>query len=271
MLQLPIVKNGTQANQLHPALNWKLGQQPAETETVEPFSLSEILKQMSPLPKRTGLLGKSADGLPVLFNLTDPRPGSLLILSDHHSGKTRLLKTLVLSLAKHNKAEDVRFAVISARPEEWDEEETRYPTHFMKVTSNIAADAVDLIYHLGDLVEDRQKSGRGGTAYVLLFDGMDTLPHMDFDLRANFEWLVQFGARHQIWTAATLDPSSMIEQRHYADLFRTRITGTVTEPKTASRLLSPPLQRIAADSSDRHFAVRIKQNWLKFYLPESLG
>jgi len=271
MLQLPIVNTNTTQNKLHPALNWKLGHKLAGETIYEPYTLSEAIKRLAPLPKRTGLIGQSAEGIPVLFNLTDPRPGSLLILSDHHSGKTRLLKTLAHTLARQNKAEEVRFGVISARPKEWDEEHSRYGTHFMQITSNIASDAVDLIYQLGDLVEDRQKSGRVGTGYVLLFDGIDTLPHMDLDLRANFEWLVQFGARHQIWTVATIDPASMLEQRHYADLFRTRITGAVTDAAIASRLLSPPSQKLAADSYDRHFTVRVKQNWLKFYLPESLG
>jgi hypothetical protein len=267
MLQIPISQSTLKPGVL-PTLNWKANpaDKPAGQEMTQDYSLSQLLDALPARLKRTGVLGRSVEGYPLLLNLTDPRPASVLILSDHQSGKTTLLKTLAASLARLNRAEDVRFAVISARPEEWEELEAHYPSHFMQITSNIAVLAVELIYHLGDLVEDRQKSGRSGTAYVLLFDGMDTLPEMDFELRENFEWLVRFGARQQIWTAATLDPAAMLYQRHYADLFRTRITGAVTDPKVASRLLSPPLQKLAGDASDRHFAVRIQQNWLKFYL-----
>jgi len=270
MLQIPIVRSHSKPSGLHPALDWKLNQPAAATVQPEPYRLSELLGRLPKIPKRTGVLGQTADSMPLLFNLTDPRPASLLVMADRFSGKTALLKTLAVSLARHNKPEDVRFVVISAKPDEWAEEEARYSAHFMNISSNIENTATDLIYHLGDLVEGRQNGGRVGTAYVLLFDGMDTLPHMDFDLRANFEWLVRFGARQQVWTVATLDPASMLEQRHYADLFRTRVTGTVNDPKVASRLLSPPLQKLAAEGVNRRFAVRLQQNWLQFYLPETL-
>lgn len=270
MLQIPITRSQTKSAGLHPALNWKLNRHATMDTAPAPFNLSDLMGRLPKIPKRTAVLGQSSDSMPLLFNLTDPRPASLLILADRFSGKTSLLKTLAVSLARQNKPEDVRFVVISAKPDEWAEEEARYSAHFMNIASNIESAAVDLIYHLGDLVEGRQKGGRIGTAYVLLFDGMDTLPHMDFDLRANFEWLVRFGARQQIWTAATLDPASMLEQRHFADLFRTRFTGTVSDPTAASRLLSPPLQKLAAESVNRRFAVRLQQNWLQFYLPDSL-
>ncbi len=270
MLQIPIIRSESKPAGLHPALNWKLNHQAAANTAPESYRLSDLLGRLPKIPKRTGVLGQSADGMPLLFNLTDSRPGSLLVMADRFSGKTTLLKTLAVSLARQNKPEDVRFVVISAKPDEWAEEEARYGAHFMNITSNVESAAVDLIYHLGDLVEGRQNGGHVGTAYVLLFDGMDTLPHMDFDLRANFEWLVRFGARQQVWTVASLDPASMIEQRHYADLFRTRVTGTINDPKVASRLLSPPLQKLAAEGINRRFSVRLQQNWLQFYLPETL-
>lgn len=273
MLQIPIVRSNTQKASLHPTQDWKLNRRVTEDSSiqVEPYTLSDILRRLPPLPKRTGLLGASANGLPLLFNLTDPQPASLLVMADRFAGKTALLKTLVNSLARQNKPEDVRFAVITAKPEEWAQEEARYSQHFMKIISNIDNAAVDLIYQLGDLVEGRQNGGHVGTSYVLLFDGLDVLPHMDFDLRANFEWLVRYGARQQVWTAATLDPASMLEQRYYADLFRTRITGAVSDPQAAARLLPPRLQKRSAEGVNRRFTVRIQQNWLQFYLPESLG
>ncbi|MHB0966324.1 MAG: hypothetical protein ACYC36_07695 [Bellilinea sp.] len=272
MLQIPIVRSNIQKASFHPALDWKLNRRVTEAPTVqpEPYTLSGILKRLPPLPKRTGLLGASAEGLPLLFNLTDPQPGSLLVMADRFAGKTALLKTLVNSLVRQNRPEDVRFAVITAKPEEWAEEATRFAQHFLQITSNIDSAAVDLIYQLGDLVEGRRNGGHVGTAYMLLFDGMDVLPHMDVDLRANFEWLVRYGARQQIWTAATLDPASMLEQRYYADLFRTRITGAVSDPNMAARLLPSRLQKRAAEGLNRRFTVRIQQNWLQFYLPESL-
>ncbi len=57
-------------------------------------SLTDSLSELGPLPREALLLGLAADGLPVLLNLHDPRPGPLLVAADPGAGKTALLQMI---------------------------------------------------------------------------------------------------------------------------------------------------------------------------------
>lgn len=273
MMQLPIIDSRKNIRSQMPVLNWKTDPQTAGVARERPdiYSLSQLIRQLPGEPKRTAVLGQTMDGLPLLFNLADARPGSVLVVGDRFSRKTTLLMGLALSLAQLNRPEDVRFAVITTRPEEWQELETRYPGHFMKITADDETGAEELIYHLCDLVEARQNGMHVGTAYVLLVDGMDSLAHMDVDLKNNFEWLIRCGARQLIWTVAALDSREYLAQYRFTELFKTRIIGRVEDHQTAARLMPPRFHKTDGEDDRHPFTVRIHQHWMQFSLPESLA
>ncbi len=273
MMQLPIIDSRKKSQVPLPVLNWKIDRGTEEIEKISSNTgtLSEFIRKIPGAPKRTGVLGQTTDGLPLLFNLTDPRPGSLLVVSDRSSRKTTLLKVLAASLAQLNRPEAVRFAVISSQPAEWRELEDRFPSHFMNITPDQGQAAEDLIYHLCDLVEARQNGMHIGTAYVLLFDGLDSLVKMDVDLRSNFEWLVRCGARQQIWPVASLDSRDFMANIRFTELFKTRIVGQVADLQIASRLMPPRFHHTWDEDDHQPFTVRIHQHWMQFSLPESLA
>lgn len=271
MLQIPIV-NTKKSNPSLPAMNLKFNRQPEEVESrvTNPSTLNDLIRQLPGVPRRTAVLGLTSEGIPLLFNLADARPGSVLVVADRSSQKTSLMKVLATSLAQHNRPEEVRFAVITGNPEEWIELETRFPSHFMKITANVGSESEDLIYHLCDLVEARQNGMHAGTAYVLLFDGLSSTAHMDVDLRANVEWLVRCGARQQIWTVAALECREFLTMNLTAELFKTRIVGQVSDPQIAARLMPPRFHNPGAGDMRPLFTVRIHQHWMQFSLPVSL-
>lgn len=273
MMQVPIIDSRKNNSTQHPATTWTVGHPAAEEREFnsQVGSLTELIKKVPGAPKRTAILGETIDGLPLLFNLKDPRPGSLLLVADRQSNKTSLMKVLSASLAQLNRPEEVRFAVITARPDEWRELETRYPGHFMNIVAKDDPQAEDLIYHLCDLTEARQNGMHVGTAYVLFNDGMDSLAHMDVDVRKNFEWLVRCGAQQQIWPVASLDSKGYLTNNRVAELFRTRIIGAVADRQTAERLLPPRFHQNSAPDGSQRFTVRIHQHWLQFTLPNSLA
>ena len=270
MMQIPIVDSKKTSRSSQPVDGWSSRRSAVELELPlkEPQTFEELIRQLRGVPKKTAVLGQTSDGLPLLFNLDDARPSSLLVVADRFCGKTALLKIMASSLARFNRPEEVRFAVISSRPEEWMELETRFPGHFMKIVPNTGIEAEELIYHLCDLVEARQKGLRIGTAYVLIFDGMESLAQMDVDLRANFEWLVRSGARQQIWPLGVLNSDSYLPASRYAELFRTRIIGPVSDPRLAARFLPPRFHHSNFDEDQVKFTVRIHQHWLQFTLPD---
>ena len=79
--------------------------------------LSEILDQTGPLPPHSVILGICEDGLPFLFDLTNPAPGSLLIVGDEGSGKSRLVRSVLASAMQLSKPNQLSFSIITkSRP-----------------------------------------------------------------------------------------------------------------------------------------------------------
>lgn len=263
MLQTPVVDSRVKNPAIVPAVASLRGE---KDPAVGQFYLLDMVRDLPDQPKMTALLGQTIDSLPLLFNLLDSRPGSLLITAEQGMGKTSLLKTITTSLALLNRPEQVRFAVISTRPAEWMEMNTRFPGYFMNIISSQVKEVGDVIYHLCDLVEARQNGMHTGTTYLLLFDGLEATASMEEDLRANFEWLVRCGASLRIWTVAALDSAHLLTNFHSADLFKTRIIGTVRDRQVASRLLPSGLQSLPDET--RRFTVRIRQHWVQFRVPE---
>ena len=82
-------------------------------------SLIDSLSELGPLPREALLLGLAADGLPVLLNLHDPRPGPLLVAADPGAGKTALLQMIAQAATDMHSPSDVQFGVVSNYPDEW--------------------------------------------------------------------------------------------------------------------------------------------------------
>src|SRR5258707_3676083 len=82
-------------------------------------TLNDVLAEYSPLPRAALFLGVANDGLPVLLNLLDPVPGPILIVGDAEAGKTRLLQMIARSLAKADSTSNIRYGVLTPRPEDW--------------------------------------------------------------------------------------------------------------------------------------------------------
>jgi hypothetical protein len=83
----------------------------AEQGAVSLLSLLDQLLGVG-LPPMTAILGTCSDGQPVALRIAAPAGGRLFVLGDHRSGKTALLRTLVLSLALANPQRNVQFALL---------------------------------------------------------------------------------------------------------------------------------------------------------------
>src|SRR5688500_6169823 len=104
-------------------------------------NLSTVLAEMGPLPRQSLFLGVASDGLPVLLNLHDPHPGSMLVAGDAGSGKTAFLQTIVHAVAQTHSSDDVQLGVITAHPEEWESvEATSHSVGIFHTQENSAQD-----------------------------------------------------------------------------------------------------------------------------------
>lgn len=242
----------------------------ADTKRVPEYSLRGYLNSILPLPLRTAFLGLDADENPLLFDLMDPRPGSILIVSDRDAGKIRLVKTLLYSLIFTNPAYEIQFSLISARTSQWKSEYDRFKEYFSHFTNNYDHPAGKAILDEADRVESRQHGRNEGECRILILDGFDTLPYMDFDIRLNFEWLLQEGPYYQVWPIVIMDSRTAGEEKKWVEKFKTRIVGRLKDPRLGSELSGLPDLKSNTLLNGKEFAVRIGSREHHFYLPDSI-
>src|SRR5215210_2223988 len=104
-------------------LKSELKQEVEPTRQVTPTpvlpSLNEVLVEYGPMPYEALFLGVASDDLPVLLNLHDSVPGSILITADPGAGKTTMLQTIALAAGIMHQPHNLQFGVLTNHPDEW--------------------------------------------------------------------------------------------------------------------------------------------------------
>jgi S-DNA-T family DNA segregation ATPase FtsK/SpoIIIE len=82
---------------------------------VEPVRLLPLCNQLAVMPPFTAVLGVEENGTPLLVRLTAPDVAHILIAGTTGSGKTALARTLLTSLALHNRQTEVQLVLIDPK------------------------------------------------------------------------------------------------------------------------------------------------------------
>ncbi len=77
--------------------------------------LLPLARRIQKLPPATAILGMDEEGAPLLLRLTAPDVAHVLIAGTTGSGKTALARTLLASLAMHNRQSDVQLVLIDPK------------------------------------------------------------------------------------------------------------------------------------------------------------
>jgi hypothetical protein len=216
-----------------------------------------------PLPKDGLFLGVASDGLPVLLNLSDPRPGALLLLGDSQTGKTDFLHGVACAASATHTPDHLRFAVVTPRRQEWELWENA--PHCLGVWEANDATLKDLLF---DLSERVQLSGSHETQ-LLLVDDLQSMVDLDSETQENLHWLLANGASGQVWTIATLNADLASNLPLWVRAFGTRIYGRIGDPALADKLTSMPGANLRTLLGGAQFCIREKSHWLRFWLPLS--
>jgi hypothetical protein len=188
-------------------------------------NLIGLLQRIGPLPPYSALMGQCADGMPFLFDLSDPGPGSILIIGDEYSGKTQLLRTILTSAATLNRPDQVTIQIITPNSGEFDALLSLPNTE--QVISTYDRASSELVIEMASVAEQRKSGRERGSINLLAIDDLaGLLSYKEYDLSAYLRWLLKYGPRMGIWPIATLDPRQLqkVDKKLLAE-FGTRLVG----------------------------------------------
>lgn len=223
--------------------------------------LNQTLADYGSMPHEALFLGVASDELPVLLNLHDPIPGPILITADAGAGKTALLQTIALAAGQMHRPEELQFGMLTSHPDEWSRLES--------VPNNVGVfplyhrSAEDFILSLASWAHGNKTSQQ---SVLLLLDDLEAASNLDFDARQNLRWLLLRGPARRVWPIITLNPNRMENIMPWLDAFRTRIFGTMQNPRQIEQLdaVSAELESLPSGS---HFTLREGESWLRFWIP----
>lgn len=223
--------------------------------------LPNALKKIGNIPPDALLFGIASDGLPLLLNLRNARPGPLLVVADQGSGKTLFLQLLARATARLLSATRVRYAVLTDFPGEWDDFQSE--SHCLGIYPTYHSTTVDLLYELACQAE----TGASATSIVLLFDGLDSTIKLDSLGQESLRYLLAFGPQACIWPVISVNAARAIQLPDWVSLFRTRVYGRITNPEMSDELTPIPGAGLNTLFPGAQFCMRQKSHWLRFWLP----
>lgn len=229
-------------------------------------TLAEVLDEYLPLPRTAIFFGVAEDHLPVLLDLANAVVGSLLVMGDAGSGKTRLLRLVARALIQTKDAAQVRFTVITRNPDEW-KDMARSP-HCEGVFIASETKAADMLYTLAARGHaDCDKS------FILLFlDDLSLVDSLDYEIRLHTQWLLARGPKRRIWPIVTYTPRYGEMMHPWTGIFRTHLFARIADSRQVQRLeqvlslpSEPPFGELHAG---RDYALPENNHWLRFWIPE---
>lgn len=225
-------------------------------------ALRAVLAEIGPIPPEALLLGVAPDGLPVLLNLYDPHPGPVLIAGDAGSGKTAFLQTMAHSIAQTHPASDVRFGVITNYPDEW--ESVAALPHQAGTFAVGHKNAQEFIHSLASWAHTNKSTHQ---CLLLLVDDLESVASLDLQAVRDFRWLLLRGPARRVWPIVTLNAPRYGQVIAWLQNFRTRIFGRVANVRVAEALGGARASGLAQLEPRVQFALRERENWLRFWLP----
>lgn len=136
----------------------------------DPVRLLPLCNRLSVIPPYTAVLGLEGNGTPLLVRLTAPDVSHILIAGTTGSGKTALARTLLTSLAMHNRQTEVQLVLIDPKGRGFGPL-ARLPHVLGEVVSDVAA----AVERLRWVVQEMERRDHEGISRPLLVVAVDEL------------------------------------------------------------------------------------------------
>lgn len=177
--------------------------------------IQSVLSAVGPLPPEALFMGIAEDGLPILLNMDDPLPTSILAQSTDKQSMETFLKCIGTGIHLRHLPK-IEFGVVTSHPDRWQSIESL--SGCVGIFADYSSRMDDFILSLASWAYG---SIRSRNYFVLLLDDLSSMfLDMEFDTQQNLRWLLLKGASRKVWTIAT--SSEKMEE----NLFGTHIIGT---------------------------------------------
>jgi hypothetical protein len=224
-------------------------------------NLSEVLAEISPLPRQALFLGIAGDGLPVLLNLWDPVAGPILITGDTDSGKTRLLQTIARGVDQVHPSKNVKYVVLAGNRDNWNPID-----RFTNCDGILPSGSAETANYLRDLAEWAHESRDEKQTVLLLIDDLKALVSSG-ESHQYLRWLLFQGPGRRIWPIATLNTDQANRIGSWLEAFRTRLHGRMEMINDVGWLDAKSNYFFKDLIPGSQFAMREGNSWLPFWLP----
>ncbi len=194
----------------------------------EPVRLLPLCQRLQTVPSATAVLGVEGSGTPLLLRLTSPDVAHILVAGTTGSGKTALVRTLLTSLAMHNRQGELQLVLIDPKGGRGFGPLTKLPHVLGEMTTN----APDAIVRLRWLVEEMERRDREKISRPVLVVAVDELADLlqtgGREVEALLTRLSQRGREAGIHlVAATQKPTAALIGAAMKANFPVRLVGAV--------------------------------------------
>lgn len=231
------------------------------------LSLASLIQQHRFQPDHTAILGICEDGLPILVDWTNPRPGSFLVGGSNQVGMTRLLQLAAISTLAHTPQSQLEILILSGQPEQWASFQ-RFPGEpNLTIIPAYEREAGAAILGCSRMLDQRMNGRRHSDLMLILIDDLAYFSRSDFDVQIGLQWIARQGPQYQMWMLAGIDAGLVQECDRFLPSFQTRILGQIADPFQAGWLANRQVPDTANFHISQQFCVRIHDQWVNFWLP----
>ena len=194
---------------------------------------TSLCKSLPPLPKLTAVLGVDSDGAPLLLRLPSPDVAHVLVAGTTGSGKTALLRGIILGLINNNPQRVLQMALIDPKGRGF----TMFDKapHLVRPIITDGKAAVSLLWDLVHEMERRDQENRSIPAIVIVIDELADLRMANGkDVEDALTRLTQRGREAGIHVVvATQRPAATVVGSLVTENLPVRLVGAVGSPEDA--------------------------------------
>jgi hypothetical protein len=222
------------------------------------LSLEEMLERVNPLPQTSLFFGQAEDERPILLDLTNPRPGPILIAGDPGAGKTRLLRVLARFIVSMRQPREIQYGVITSCPDEWNDL-TEFP-HCVGIFPMQEKRASTFLQALAMWTDMKTRNHQ---SFVLMIDGLDEFTALNHAAGHEVHKILVEGPAKRIWPAVTIDPNRYRLAGAWLKYFHTRVFGYTR----CASISDDPFIDFESLAKGIEFSMKTMSRRIKFRIP----